>query len=162
MNALNRIDDALARFEGWALVLLVMAMTGLAFFQVFLRNFLQTGLVWADPLNRHLVLWVGFLGASLATKRGKHITIDVLSRIIPPALKLYIDIIIAGFGIAICGILTHASIEFLKVEMGTTLFLDLPTWIVLSIIPAGFALITLRFLLHFFRIIVTLFTRDAA
>ena len=164
MNVLNRIDDALARFEGWVLVLLVISMTGFSFLQVILRNFLQTGLFWADPLNRHLVLWVGFLGASLATKRGKHITIDVLSRVIPASLKPFVDLIINIFGTIISAILADAAFEYIGMEkeMRTTLFLNIPTWVVLGIVPAGFVLIAARFLLHSVRCAVMIVPRGRA
>ena len=161
MKALDRIDGSLARLEGWFLVVLIIGMTGLSFLQVVLRNLFQTGLIWADPMNRHLVLWVGFFGAALAASQGKHITIDVLSRFIPPGLKKFVDILINAFGAVICAVLTNASIEFIQMEMemGATLFLDIPTWIVLIIIPAGFAVILVHFLIHLIRCTGKLFSR---
>jgi len=47
-------------------------MTTLAFLQVVLRQFFSTGILWADILLRHLVLWIGLLGAALATAAGKN------------------------------------------------------------------------------------------
>ena len=51
--------------------------------QILLRNFFDSGIDWADPLLRLLVLWVGMQGAMLATHYDKHIRIDLVSRFIP-------------------------------------------------------------------------------
>ncbi|MCH7552365.1 TRAP transporter small permease, partial [Patescibacteria group bacterium] len=52
----------------------------LSFSQVVLRNLFSGGILWGDILLRQLVLWVGFLGASLAVREQKHIAIDFLPR----------------------------------------------------------------------------------
>ena len=151
MGYLEKIDNAIARAEGWLLIVLLITMIGLAFLQVMLRNFFQSGINWADTFNRHLVLWVGFLGASLAAKQNRHITIDVLSRLVPEYWKKYITVIINTTGTIICGFLTNASFQFVQIEreMGAILFLNVPTWTMEIIIPIGFGMLTFRFFLHF-------------
>ncbi|MDE2237792.1 MAG: TRAP transporter small permease subunit, partial [Elusimicrobia bacterium] len=47
-------------------------MSSLAFLQVLRRELFGSGALWADPLLRSLVLWVGFLGAALAAAEDKH------------------------------------------------------------------------------------------
>ena len=70
---LHRAEDAL-------LVFLLSAMIVLAATQILLRNFLDSGFVWIDPLLRVLVLWLGLIGATVATRNNRHIRIDLLSR----------------------------------------------------------------------------------
>ena len=50
VKRLHRAEDAL-------LVLLLSVMIGLASTQILLRNLLDSGFVWIDPLLRVLVLW---------------------------------------------------------------------------------------------------------
>ena len=73
----------LARLEEIFLCLLLTAMIGLACLQILLRASFNSGLMWADPMLRYLVLWVGLFGAAAATKHGKHIAIDVASFLLP-------------------------------------------------------------------------------
>ena len=70
----------LHRFEDALLVILLSAMIALAGTQILLRNLLDTGFVWIDPMLRVLVLWLGLIGATVATRNDKHIQIDVLTR----------------------------------------------------------------------------------
>ena len=80
MNLWYLLDEKINRVEQILVAALLTVMILLAFSQIVLRNFFATGIDWADSLVRYLVVWVGFVGAAIATKEGKHITIDVLSR----------------------------------------------------------------------------------
>ena len=48
-----------------------------------MRYFIKQGLPWVDLLLRQLVLWVPFLGASLATRENNHLSIDFLKHFLP-------------------------------------------------------------------------------
>lgn len=148
-KTLKLIDKSLSLVENSLIVIIVTIMVFLSFFQVFLRNFFDYGILWGDIFLRHLVLWVGFIGASLATRDEKHINIDVLGRISPPKILPYIRNVVDLVTMAVCIALAKAGYVFLQyeIEANTILFNDVPAWIFQMIIPIGFALIAFRFLL---------------
>ncbi len=150
MKLIRIISDWLAKIESAFLILLLSAMILIAFLQVILRNFFESSILWGDTLLRHLVLWVGFIGASLATRDDRHIKIDVLSRFLPERLKNVVQIITHLFASIICYFLFRASLTFIEFEKesGSTLFANIPTWIFQSILVIGFGLIGFRFLLR--------------
>ena len=80
MDRWERLDEAIDRVETGPNGRLPEHHDDLAFLQIFLRNVFTTGLAWGDLVLRNLVLWIGFIGATLATREGKHINIDILSR----------------------------------------------------------------------------------
>ena len=133
----------------------------LAFFQIVLRNFFATGIDWGDALVRYLVIWVAFIGAAIATKEGKHIKIDILSRWITEAGSIWIQTISHLFSTIICGLLTLAAITFIgfEIEMGSAAFFKFPAWIPELIIPITFELMTLRFAFHFLDAILKILIR---
>ena len=147
MGQWERIDRGLDRAEGILIVLLLGLMIGIAFLQIVLRNLFATGLSWADALVRNLVVWVGFIGAALATREGKHITIDLILRGLPQRAKGVIERLTYLFSFGICGLLTFAAIKFIRNEalMGSRTFGEIPTWVPGLILPATFALMTFRF-----------------
>ena len=153
VNRWERIDEAIARMEQILLVTFLGFMILLAFLQILLRNFLFTGLDWGDSLLRNLVLWVGFVGATLATKEGKHINIDIVSRWLPSLAKNIVALITHLFSFFICCALTYAAIKFIKneVEMGNRTFLNIPAWIPEMILPMTFGLMIFRFGLRSFK-----------
>jgi TRAP-type C4-dicarboxylate transport system permease small subunit len=143
----NRLDEIIARVEQFLLAVTLSAMILVAFLQIVLRNFFGTGLSWADPLVRYLVLWAGFTGAALATREGKHIQIDVFSQWLPGVSNRIIQLIVHLFSSFICGLLTYAAFVFIRNEAqisGNT-FLDIPVWIPQLIICISFGLMALRF-----------------
>lgn len=129
------------------LVFLFTIMVGLAFLQIVLRIFFATGILWGDPLLRHLLLWVALLGAIMATKEGKHINIDVISRLLTDRGKAAIQSLTDLFSAGICILLIEASLKFMRDEFqaGTAAFLTIPVWIVAIIFPVAFGLIASRF-----------------
>jgi len=161
MKTLARIDKAIARFEGWLLILFLSLMVFLTFIQVMLRSlFIYThmgwandfmgSLDWAEPFVRLLVLWVTFLGASLVTGENKHIKIDLLTQIIPPSWLPLMDVLLSLVGALVTALMLKASLFYVGTEMsfGGHLFLNVPNWIGQLILPAGFLLICFRFLVR--------------
>ncbi len=121
----------------------------MAFLQVILRNFFSAGIIWGDIFLRHLVLWLGFLGASLATRENRHINIDVFSRLLAGNYRRWASFITNLFSAFISGLLARAAYVFVRDERAaeTTLFLDIPLWLFISIILIGFVIITFRFVI---------------
>jgi TRAP-type C4-dicarboxylate transport system permease small subunit len=124
-------------------------MVVIAFLQVILRNFFSFSILWGDPLLRHLVLWIGFLGASLATREDRHINIDALYRILRPTWQPRVRFVTNLFSAFVSGFLVRAAFVFVRDEFSaqSTLFLGIPLGLFVSIILIGFIVITLRFLL---------------
>ena len=153
MNRWERVDEVIARVEQTLIVTFLGFMILLAFSQIVLRNVFSTGLNWGDSLLRNLVLWIGFIGATLATKEGKHISIDVVSRWLPSLGKNIVTLMTHLFSLFICSLLTYAALKFIKneVQMENRSFLNIPAWIPEMILPMTFSLMTFRFGLRSFK-----------
>jgi len=150
MKMLDSLNRWLERAESAVLVTILGFMVIFAFLQVVLRNIFDEGILWGDILLRHLVLWVGFIGASLATRESKHINIDLFNRFLSERGKQISLLITNLFSVFICIVLTKAGWTFVQDEkmMGTTIFSDVPAWYFQIIIPIGFLLMAFRFLVH--------------
>jgi TRAP-type C4-dicarboxylate transport system permease small subunit len=148
MTIIRAINKFLVRVETALLVVFLGTMVVLAFGQVVLRNAFGTSFLWGDTLVRYLVLWSGFLGAALATSDDRHISIDALTKYVPERGRHGVKIITSLFAAATCYYLSQASVLFLvgEKEAGSVLFLSIPTWVGLAIIPAGYALLAIHFL----------------
>jgi TRAP-type C4-dicarboxylate transport system permease small subunit len=159
MTILYAVNRWLVKIETAFLVLFLSSMILLAFFQVVLRNFFGTGLLWADPLVRHLVIWVGFTGAAIAAHEERHIGIDAFSRFFSERWQDGVRILTSLFAIVVCYYLADAAWVFLVDEKssGSDFMLNVPTWIALLIIPAGYALMAFHFLVKIAEHLMKLF-----
>ena len=160
MDWWGRTDEVIDRVEQTLVTILLSLMILVAFLQIVLRNIFSTGITWADPLVRNLVLWVGFVGAAIATKEGRHITIDVLPQWVPQQGKVIIGGIIQLFAAFICGLLTFAAVKFVRNEalLGSITFLGIPAWVPQMILPVTFGIMALRFGLRSLRDLLTVIT----
>ncbi len=150
MALLKRVNEWIARFETFLLVFIVLFMVFLAALQIVLRKFFDYGILWGDIFLRQLVLWVSFIGASLATKENKHINMDLLGRSLKGLWKTAGEVLIHLFSAYIALLLARAGWHFVQseIEFGSTVFNNVPSWYFEIIIPIGFGLMALRFLLN--------------
>src|SRR5919202_640732 len=150
MGLLHRLDHWLASLERSLVVLPLTGLLGLGLLQVIGRNLLASGIFWADELLQHMVLWLGFLGASLATRAQRHLSIDVLSHCLPRRWQLWLGLLVDTAALALCTLLVQAAWGLVRSEYtaGTVLTFGVPAWLAQSIIPLGFGAITLRFALR--------------
>ena len=155
MGFVQWLDHWLASVERALVVLLLTGLLGLGLLQVIERNLLATGIFWADELLQHLVLWLGFLGASLTTREHRHLSIDVQSHFLPTRWQLGLGLLVNTAALVLCTLLVQAAWGFVRSEYtaGTVLTFGVPAWLAQSIIPLEFGAITLRFAL---RLLATL------
>ncbi len=153
MKIIETIGRILASIERTLLVAMLGVMVVLAFLQVILRSVFSLGFLWADPLLRFLVLWVGFIGAILATHEESHFGIEILSRFLSPRRLHAVKGFVGLFAGVVALLLTIASFQFLFEGIGAQeldLF-NLPRRLYFAILPAAFGLISLHFVLKTIR-----------
>ncbi|MDD5224052.1 MAG: TRAP transporter small permease [bacterium] len=151
LKFIRKIDLGISWAESVSLVSILGFMALLAFFQVFCRNFFNFGFAWGDEVLRHLVVWVGLIGASLGIRDDRSIRIDVINRLFPPRINKYSEGLLNLIGAIVSILLILASLKFLQMEKEyNEVFssLRIPVWKVLVIYPISFGVISLRFILN--------------
>lgn len=146
-NSLQRFDAALEKLESLLLLVLLFGLIGFGCAQIVLRNFGAHGIGGVDPVMRVAVLWIALLGAMLASRRHRHVSVDVLSRYLGPTSKWATRILIDGFTALVCGLIAwHAGrLVYFEYTAPTLAFAGFPVWIAQSIIPVGFGVMSVRY-----------------
>jgi TRAP-type C4-dicarboxylate transport system permease small subunit len=149
-RALAQLDRGLTIGSTCLLICAFALMLGLAALQLFLRGTFHYSIPWGDIAARQLVIWVGFLGAYLATRGGRHFRIDVLTRLLPPRGRAWITSFSDLCAAVVCLFLVKAGATFVTTGLDphAVLFLGIPQTVAAAIVPAGFALIALQLLLR--------------
>ncbi|MDQ4425040.1 TRAP transporter small permease, partial [Thalassolituus sp.] len=108
------------------------------------------GVSWIPPLLRVMVLWIGLLGALLATRSREHISIDLISRLGGPTLNRIASTITLLFAAVVCGLVGWFSGQYVQLafEFQDIAFADIPAWPLQLIIPFTFGLMGLRFFIQ--------------
>jgi len=144
---LHNIEDGL-------LGLVLFTMVALASSQVIMRNLFDSGFSWGDPLLRLLVLWLGLMGAMVATRLDRHITVDALLRVLTPALQRVARILTKLATAAVCALLAWHSARLVAIdyEFQSLVIGSVPAWIGDLILPIAFSVMTLRLVIQAFML----------
>jgi len=148
MRENGRFNRIFTKVEDVLLDLFLATMVLMVLMQILMRNLFQSGISGGDDLIRHLVLWIAFFGAGIATRNNSHVRIDVLTHLVKGRVSEYKDIVINLFSFGVCMILMVASCQFVFIEYESqaySQFLNLPIWIMEIVMPLGYLVIALRF-----------------
>jgi TRAP-type C4-dicarboxylate transport system permease small subunit len=147
LKFLKIVNYSLYKVQKVVVVVLFLALLGLSATQVILRLAFHTGVPNADTMMRYLVMWVAFLGASLATYKGRHINLDVVSRSLKKLNKNLVKFLVSLVSFVILSFLLKASVEFIMNEMpDSQMVFFVPVWLLETIIPLMFFFMSLVYL----------------
>lgn len=137
-----------ARAAGWleagVLSLLLLCLLVLGCTQVVLRNVFDSSLLWADPVLRASVLWIGLLGAVAAARDARHIRVDLVKRWLGGWPRAVIEAFTAGLAAAVAGVIAWHGGRMVLDELAYATPGDfLPAWVLQLVIPISFGLMAL-------------------
>ena len=144
VHALGSVVTAL---ENRVLALAFATMVALPIAEIVLRATLQIGIENVGSLVQHLALFIGTLGAAVAAREGRLLAFAG-ARYIGGRAGTVARVVSHSVSVAICAVLCYGALTFVEFERlgGTVLAYGIPLWVVELVIPAGFALIAVRFL----------------
>jgi TRAP-type C4-dicarboxylate transport system permease small subunit len=145
----RRLDQALAKAEAAFMAAALAVMVLVVFADFALRETLNQGLVWAKELAVYLLIWVGFIGASLAVHKRRHLVIQAGEKLFPPPVRKWTSLLGCLVTALLCLLLAWLALRFVvetRELREVSLGMGIPLWIVQAVIPASFLLIGLRFL----------------
>lgn len=139
--------------EDAALAGLLLALVVFAGAQIGARQLFDSGWVWADQAIRIGVLWIGLLGAVVASREDRHLKIDVLARVLPPRGQAVVAILAHVVTAGVCAVIAWYAARFVlgEREFGAVGVGGLPAWTLQVVMPAAFALMALRHAAHAVR-----------
>jgi TRAP-type C4-dicarboxylate transport system permease small subunit len=149
-DAPARQTGILARIETALLCVLLFGIVAVAAVQIVLRLLLSGSLFWASDLISMAVLWLAVIGATTASREGRHIAIGIVPRYFPEAWHKPAAVTAMLFAAVVTGILAWQSARFVLLtrEFQDRFLWDLPAWWFQLILPAGFAVMSVRFARH--------------
>jgi len=129
-------------------VLATLALAGIMLLplaEIAMRSLLNTGIPGAGPFTLNLTLWVGLLGAAIAARDGKLLTLATGEFL--PKGTVNVAHVVSGFaGAAIAMMFAVGGLALVRSEreVGTIVAVGVPVWIATLAFPICFALIAVR------------------
>ncbi|NJB67663.1 TRAP-type C4-dicarboxylate transport system permease small subunit [Desulfobaculum xiamenense] len=145
LRLVSRLSHALNALAQWALMLCGMGMVAVIGLQVFFRYVLNDSLFWSEELGRMLLVWLTFLGASVAYRRGAHIGVDILSASLPRTPRRVVGVISHLVCLAFFALVAYHGFRFLDLlKFQSTTSLGVSRQVPFIMVPVGAALMFLH------------------
>ena len=116
-------------------------------------------MTWSVALTKAMFGWLIFVGLAWGVRIGAHIGVDLLVRQFNPANQRRVALLAVLICLGYCALMTYSSEQWVATlyEVGTSAEdLDrfgIAQWQIVMIVPIGFALMFVRFLQIFIRIV---------
>lgn len=116
-------------------------------------------MTWSVALTKAMFGWLIFVGLAWGVRIGAHIGVDLLVRQFNPANQRRVAMLAVLICLGYCALMTYSSEQWVATlyEVGTSAEdLDrfgIAQWQIVMIVPIGFALMFVRFLQMFIRIV---------
>ena len=115
------------------------------FYQFFTRYALNDSASWTEEIARYLLIAVVWFGIASATRRTRHIHVDFVYRLVPPAFGRWMSTIIDVLRIGFFAIAVVLTIQMMmRMTYMKMTIIDLPMNIVFAMCALGFAAATVR------------------
>ena len=113
------------------------------------RLFLGRGIAGSIVLVQHLTLWIAVSGAMLAGRSDRLLALSTQS-FLPDRMGGPIKIVTSALAAGITACLLLASLDHIQIEReaGEIVAWGIPTWVMISILPVSFAVLTGRLIWH--------------
>ena len=141
----NAANNVLLVFGAAAIVFTMLSVST----DIFARNALGAGQPWVNEVNEQLQLLMVFAGTAVVLKRGGHVSVEVLLRVLKPKNQAFWGMITSIIGLFMCLIATWISVlvtlDFL--QRGTQIVgaISIPRAPLAGIIVIGYFFLCIQF-----------------
>ena len=114
---LQRVSDLLRRGTELIVMVLMAILVVIVVASVVFRYVLNSPLEWSEEVGRYLMIWLGFLAASIAVRQGLHVGVDFVVQLAGPRGAVWLR-----------GLARAATAIFLLIVMGYGFVLITALW----------------------------------
>jgi TRAP-type C4-dicarboxylate transport system permease small subunit len=104
-RAFLRVEHALTTLAMALACAMLTVAASLGVFQIVTRFVLERPAEWTEVIIRFSLIWMVFLGIPMAFRQGAMVSVDVLYRWSPPALRRALDFVVAAGALALIAVI---------------------------------------------------------
>ncbi len=149
MDTLNKIDKWLRILEKSVVGVGIIAATVVVFINVVARYFFSYSFSWAEEVAKYVMVWVAMFGASLCIRKGTHVRIDTIEKLLSmPVIRILFSLISLSCALFMLFFFYHGLILVLRVKATGQVSPSmefLPMYWLFIAIPSGSALMFIQF-----------------
>ena len=145
---MNTFFKNLKKIEETVIVVLMVIMCVIIFLATLARFTNLFIISWAEELARYCMIWIIFIGISIAAQNGEHYCVQALNLFLPQKALHIIRIICTVFVIGFNILASYYGIFIVRYQMESsqiTPSLNWPMWLIYLAIPVGLTLMAVQY-----------------
>lgn len=145
---LENLAALVDRAVRWLVVLLVLALLTDVAASVVCRYVFVAPIMFSDQLAKLLMVWTGFLGASIAARKGAHISLGWLQSKLGRGARRALGVLALAVSIVFCAVVILSGYRYLSAtfNLRDPMLFRMPLGFSYAAVPVGAALMLLQFL----------------
>jgi C4-dicarboxylate transporter DctQ subunit len=146
----------ISHLEDFLAALCLSVGVGAIFLDVALRTPFKIAFSWSNEFTRYAIVWMVFIGGSIAARKGFHINIDILQEILPRPFAHALNLICQIASLIFCSLLFIYGVELVIQMKGSdqrSPAMEIPMYWVYLAIPLGGLLMGVRFVERTMRLL---------
>lgn len=148
----NFFNKTLSKFEEIVLSASVIGMAILLIFGVFMRTVMNSSLVFSEEVATALLVLVSFFGLGYCARKGRHITMSIVFDMVSNKYKKIFMIVISFVSAVATAYIAYLAMMYVlsTKNLGrVTPALQIPIYLVYSVVPIGFLLACIEYIRSF-------------
>jgi C4-dicarboxylate transporter DctQ subunit len=145
---LDRVARFIARVEDISVGVILLGATFILFQGVVLRYAFNYSFSWTEEVVRYSIVWLVFIGGSIAARRGAHICMDVAVVHLPPRARLAMAAVATAIACLFTALITYYGViltwSIWSYDQRSPAG-EFPMAFAFAAVPVGCALMTIRF-----------------
>ncbi|WP_017729035.1 TRAP transporter small permease [Halalkalibacterium ligniniphilum] len=138
---LERLSQSIYAVSKYLVVFLVGLMSIVIIAQVLNRTFFGSSFFWSEELARYCLVWITFIGVSIAVRNGELVMLDFIQTKLTGKWKKYYQFFLNLIALIFMGIIIYYGFKQTfapSALIQVTPALRLPMWVVYICVPIGF------------------------
>lgn len=117
LSVLKKLDKIVVKICETILIISIVAMILLVFWQVICRFLIHMSVPYAEEFARLTIVWCILLGGALAVRTNDHIRVDSLVNALPKTVQFILWLVAYGLMLAFEVVVTRYGFDYTKVLM---------------------------------------------
>lgn len=141
-------------FVVMAAAAMLLVIVSLPLLEMVSRPLFGQGIPGSINYVRHATLWFGYLGAVVAAKKSRHISLGV-SSLLAGRGKTLAELIALTLAAVTCMVLAKAALDMAVAESSSEVLLGgyIPLWLAQSVMPVSFLLLAYRYVRQLMQVV---------
>lgn len=114
----EKLTHPLEKLMYYAAAVLLLAIASTMLYSVALRYYFNRPPIWSEEVPRMLSVWMVFIGAGIAIKRGLNVRVEYFVNMMTPSVRRWVETVMHAIALGLIGVMFVYSFPVIELSLG--------------------------------------------